>query len=120
MELKPEMIERLKQLEEKYDAMGQSLDSYLDGLLLSNYLPYWDYIKVDTLLTLQNPRTDFPDEVIFIAYHQITELYFKLVLHELDQIGHNGKIIMPNGEDRGWKEKLEVKFFIERITRVNR
>ena len=27
------------------------------------------------------PKHDFPDEVIFIIYHQITELYFKLSLH---------------------------------------
>jgi len=52
----------------------------LDGLLMANYLPYWDYTHVDTLLTLQNPKTDFPDEVIFIIYHQVTELYFKLCL----------------------------------------
>ena len=76
-----------------------------DGLLLSNYLTYWDYTHVETLLTLQNPKTDFPDEVIFIIYHQITELYFKLSLHELEQIGHNGKNILPNGQDLGWKDK---------------
>lgn len=100
--------------------MGQSLDSYLDGLLLSNYLTYWDYIQVDTLLTLQNPKTDFPDEKIFIMYHQITELYFKLSLHEMEQIANNGKNIQPNGHDQGWKENLEVNFFAERITRINR
>lgn len=120
MELTPEVIERLQKLDEKYQAMGQSLTNYLDGLLISNYLTYWDYTHVDKLLTLQNPKTDFPDELIFIIYHQITELYFKLSLHELEQIAHNGKIIMDNGEDRGWNEKLDPKFFIERVTRINR
>ena len=120
MELKPEIISRLKKLEEKYQTMGQSLESYLDGLLFSNYLTYWDYTHVDTLLTLQNPKTDFPDELIFIMYHQITELYFKLALHELEQIGNNGRNVQPNGQDLGWKEKLDVKFFIERVTRINR
>jgi tryptophan 2,3-dioxygenase len=100
--------------------MGQSLDSYLDGLLLSNYLTYWDYIQVDTLLTLQNPKTDFPDEKIFIMYHQITELYFKLSLHELEQIGNNGHTILPNGQDLGWNATLNADFFAERITRINR
>lgn len=114
------MAERLRQLEEKYSSMGQSLESYLDGLLLSNYLTYWDYVQVDTLLTLQNPKTDFPDEKIFIIYHQITELYFKLALHEMEQIAHNGKNILPNGHDGGWNDGLDVKFFIERITRINR
>jgi tryptophan 2,3-dioxygenase len=99
--------------------MGQDMASYLDGLLFSNYLTYWDYIKVDTLLTLQSPRTDFPDEMIFIMYHQITELYFKLSLHEMKQIGHNGRNVLPSGEDMGWNKKLEVNFFIERLRRIN-
>ncbi|MBI3501155.1 MAG: tryptophan 2,3-dioxygenase [Bacteroidetes bacterium] len=120
MELTPEIIERLKKLNEKYEAMGQSMTNYLDGLLISNYLTYWDYTHVDTLLSLQNPKTDFPDELIFIIYHQITELYFKLSLHEFDQIANNGKKVMPNGEDLGWNEKLDVKFFIERVNRINR
>lgn len=120
MELKKEIVDRVNQLEEKYSLMGQSLDSYLDGLLLSNYLTYWDYIQVDTLLTLQNPKTDFPDEKIFIMYHQITELYFKLSLHEMEQIANNGKNIQPNGHDQGWKDNLDVNFFAERITRINR
>ena len=40
---------------------------------------------MDTLLSLQNPKTDFPDELVFIIYHQVTELQFKLALHELEQ-----------------------------------
>jgi len=120
MELTPEIIERIHKLEQKYESMGQSLANYLDGLLLSNYLPYWDYTHVDKLLALQNPKTDFPDEVIFIIYHQITELYFKLCLHEMNQIAYNGKNILPNGHDAGWNSKLEVKFFTERLTRINR
>ncbi len=120
MKLTPDIIERLKKLDEKYQAMGQSMPNYLDGLLISNYLTYWDYTHVDTLLSLQNPKTDFPDEMIFIIYHQITELYFKLVLHELEQIANNGKIISPTGEDLGWNKNLDVKFFIDRITRINR
>jgi tryptophan 2,3-dioxygenase len=120
MELTPEITDRLKKLNEKYELMGQNLVSYLDGLLMANYLPYWDYTHVDTLLTLQNPKTDFPDEQIFIVYHQITELYFKLALHELEQIAHNGRDVQPNGHDLGWKEKLDPKFFVERIGRINR
>lgn len=120
MELTPDILSRLNKLNEKYELMGQNLASYLDGLLMANYLPYWDYTHVDTLLTLQNPKTDFPDEIIFIIYHQITELYFKLALHELEQIANNGRNVQPNGHDLGWKEKLDPKFFTERITRINR
>jgi tryptophan 2,3-dioxygenase len=119
MEPTPEIKKRLELLSEKYAVMGQDMTSYLDGLLLSNYLTYWDYINVDKLLTLQNPKTDFPDEMIFIMYHQVTELYFKLSLHELEQIANNGRNVLPNGEDHGWKDKLEVIFFTERLRRVN-
>lgn len=105
MELKPELLERLEALEKKYNAMGQDLTSYLDGLLYADYLTYWDYIHADTLLSLQNPKTSFPDEQIFIIYHQITELYFKLCLSEFDQISE--------------KKDIDGKFLLKRINRIN-
>src|SRR5881397_2310136 len=120
MEFSENILLRLKQLEHKYNLMGQSLESYLDGLLTSNVTTYWDYINLDTLLSLQHPKTDYPDELIFIMYHQITELYFKLALSELEQVAHNGKNISASGKDEGWKEKLEVQFFIDRLNRINR
>ena len=86
MELNEAMLDRLRQLEEKYSAMGQDMNSYLDGLLYADYLTYWDYIHLDTLLSLQNPRTPIPDERIFILYHQITELYFRLSLDAIEQL----------------------------------
>lgn len=110
---------KIAKLEEKYASMGQDMNAYLDGLLLSNYLPYWEYTSVDTLLTLQKPRTDFPDEVIFIMYHQITELYFRLILHEMEQIAGNGKNVLPNGHDMGWNERLTGAFLLERLKRIN-
>lgn len=106
MELTEDIVGRIRLLQEKYAAMGQDLLSYLDGLLYADYLTYWDYIHLDTLLSLQNPRTPFPDEEIFIMYHQITELYFKLSLHELEQIAAH-----PN---------LSAAFFAQRVERVNR
>ncbi|WP_029033914.1 tryptophan 2,3-dioxygenase family protein [Salinimicrobium terrae] len=84
--IQTEIAEKVRQLEEKFRNSGQDLGSYLDGLLYDKYLTYWDYIELDTLLSLQKPKTHFPDEEIFIGYHQITELYFKLVLHELKQL----------------------------------
>jgi len=111
--------EKIKKLQEKYESMGQDINAYLDGLLLSNYLTYWDYIHLDTLLTLQNPKTDYPDEQIFIMYHQITELYFRLSLHELEQISMNGKEIGDNGHDLGWRETLTADFLVARLKRIN-
>lgn len=119
MEIDPELESQITKLQEKYAAMGQDMHAYLDGLLCSNYLTYWDYLNLDTLLTLQNPKTDFPDEEIFIMYHQITELYFKLMLHEFHQIAHNGKKIAPNGNDMGWNNELDPEFFVSRLARIN-
>lgn len=119
MEWTREIKEKVEKLDEKYASIGQDLTSYLDGLLFANPLHYWDYVNVDTLLSLQHPKTDFPDEQIFIIYHQITELYFKLSLLELDQISNNGKKISEQGEDLGWQETLKVDFFVERIQRIN-
>jgi tryptophan 2,3-dioxygenase len=106
MELQPEILEKLQRLEEKYAAMGQDMQSYLEGLIYTDYLPYWDYVHLDVLLNLQHPRTDLPDEKIFIMYHQITELYFNLVLHELDQLGEAGQ--------------PEASWVLARVTRINR
>jgi tryptophan 2,3-dioxygenase len=105
MHFAPEIEERLARLQEKYEAMGQDMTSYLDGLLYADFLTYWDYIHLDTLLSLQNPKTPFPDEEIFIIYHQITELYFKLVLHECKQITA--------------AQPLTAGFFAERLKRIN-
>ncbi|MGO4876065.1 tryptophan 2,3-dioxygenase family protein [Pedobacter psychrotolerans] len=105
MEFTPEIKDKLHQLQEKYTAMGQDMASYLDGLLYADFLTYWDYIHLDTLLSLQNPKTPIPDEEIFIMYHQITELYFKLSLHECRQIAEH--------------EYLTVDFFTARVKRIN-
>ena len=47
---------------------------------------YGSYLRVDDLLDLQQPRSDGPehDELLFIVIHQVYELWFKEVLHELD------------------------------------
>ncbi|MGK0638643.1 tryptophan 2,3-dioxygenase family protein [Schleiferia thermophila] len=86
MEFNEELVDRIEKLSTKYKASGQDLIAFLDGLLYADYLTYWDYIHLDTLLSLQKPRTPIHDETIFIIYHQITELYFKLTLHEINYI----------------------------------
>ena len=78
--------EILAKIDEKYENLGENPDTYLKGLLQAKPINYWDYIQVDTLLSLQKPRTDFEDEEIFIMYHQVTELVLKLMIHELKQI----------------------------------
>jgi tryptophan 2,3-dioxygenase len=47
---------------------------------------YGSYLAVDELLELQRPRSqpEHPDELLFIVVHQSSELWFKVMLHELD------------------------------------
>lgn len=82
----PKILDKIEQLQNKFKASGQDMLSYLEGLLYADYLTYWDYINLDVLLSLQQPKTSFKDEKIFIIYHQITELYFKLIISEIEQI----------------------------------
>lgn len=46
-------------------------------------LTYTEYLKIDELLSLNHPQSDEHDEPLFIAIHQVYELWFKQVLHEL-------------------------------------
>ncbi|MBI3136340.1 MAG: tryptophan 2,3-dioxygenase [Bacteroidetes bacterium] len=120
MEIADETLKRIQILKDKYASIGQDLNSYLDGLIYANPLAYWDYIEVDALLSLQKPKTDFPDEKIFIVYHQITELYFYLAEHELKQIAYNGKNISDQGQDMGWNSELKIDYLIDRLRRINK
>jgi tryptophan 2,3-dioxygenase len=87
-------------LEDKYASLGEKTEVYLKGLLYAKPLNYWDYIEVDTLLTLQKPRTNFADEEIFIIYHQMTELVLKLISNEVKQL-----VYIPF-DDTIWIDKM--------------
>ena len=105
-DLAPAVRQQLALLQEKYAPDGQDLAAYLEGLLHAKYLNYWDYIQLETLLSLQRPRTNIPDERIFIMYHQITELYFKLCLCEYEQLGD--------------LQEPTLKEVLMRVNRINR
>ena len=96
----------LKSIEEKYQKLGVPLDSMLEGLLWSAPITYWDYIQTDALLGLQIPRTNQPDEMVFIMYHQVNELLFKMILWEIDQVAK--------------AEKVEAKKFSMHLMRISR
>ncbi|MAW95807.1 MULTISPECIES: tryptophan 2,3-dioxygenase family protein [unclassified Leeuwenhoekiella] len=102
----PETQEQLEALQEKFDAMGQNLDHQLEGFVHSKPINYWDYIQVDTLLSLQNQRTLVPDEMVFIMYHQINELLFKMSLWEIEQVAN--------------ANELTVQLFSEKLDRISR
>ena len=52
---------------------------------LEGRLTYGGYLRLDVLLTAQQPRSEPPqhDEMLFIVQHQVSELWMKLVIHEL-------------------------------------
>ncbi|MFC7668831.1 tryptophan 2,3-dioxygenase family protein [Hymenobacter humi] len=71
--------------------------------------------SLDTLLSLQRPLTNLPDERIFIMYHQISELYFKLCLCEYEQIGDLaeptlGEVVLRLGRINRYFENLIDSF----------
>ena len=102
----PNYDDLLNKLKDKYDAQSEDTENYLEGLLYSKSITYWDYIHTDALLSLQIPRTTFPDEMVFIAYHQINELIFKMILWEISQVAD--------------KEDLTVSFFESKLMRISR
>ena len=96
----------IAQLEKKFEAINQKTETHLEGLLWAKPITYWDYIQTDALLNLQTQRTTLPDEMVFIMYHQVNELLFKMILWEVKQVCH--------------AEKPETKFFAERLMRISR
>jgi len=103
MELDKEIT---KKLNEKFEAIGQDLNVHLKGLLYSKPINYWDYIQTDALLDLQTQRSVLPDEMVFIMYHQINELLFKMILWEIEQVAKT--------------EQVEAAFFTDKLMRVSR
>ncbi len=96
----------VQEIDDKYKAINQKTEAHLEGLLWSKPITYWDYIQTDALLNLQVQRTTLPDENVFIMYHQINELLFKMILWEINQLSHT--------------EKPTTAFFSERLMRISR
>jgi tryptophan 2,3-dioxygenase len=57
---------------------------------------YSNYLHIDELLDLQRPRSQGPehDELLFIVIHQVYELWFKEILHEVDRV----KALLESGD----------------------
>lgn len=98
--------EILKAIDDKYDELGIPTDSMLEGLLYSKPITYWDYIQTDALLGLQVQRTTYPDEMVFIMYHQVNELLFKMILWEIDQVAKT--------------EQVPKEKFVKHLSRISR
>lgn len=106
MKKQPNIENLVNKIEEKYANIGVDLETALEGLLYSKPITYWDYIQTDALLNLQIQRTQYPDEMVFIMYHQVNELLFKMILWEIQQVAHH-----PN---------LTATFFSSRLMRISR
>lgn len=106
MEITPAIEQKLNELDEKFQGIGQRTETHLEGLLWSKPITYWDYILPDALLSLQIQRTTLPDEMIFIMYHQVNELLFKMILWEVEQLCHN--------------EAPSTAYFTEKLMRISR
>jgi tryptophan 2,3-dioxygenase len=50
---------------------------------LKDRMDYGGYLRLDLILGAQQPLTDHPDEMLFVIQHQTSELWMKLVVHEL-------------------------------------
>jgi tryptophan 2,3-dioxygenase len=98
--------EIVSRIEDKYKAIDQNPDVHLEGLVWANPITYWDYILPDALLGLQVQRTTQPDEMVFIMYHQINELLFKMILWEINQVSNSAEVSAP--------------FFTEKLRRISR
>lgn len=96
----------LQDIDKKFAKIDQKTDTHLEGLLYAKPITYWDYIQTDALLGLQTQRTTLPDEMVFIMYHQVNELIFKMILWEIKQIAYHPAI--------------EAEFFTERVMRISR
>lgn len=102
----PQQNDILNRISEKFLAIDQNPDTHLEGLVWAKPITYWDYIQPEALLSLQVQRTTLPDEMVFIMYHQINELLFKMILWEINQVSEN--------------EAISAAFFTEKLRRVSR
>jgi len=82
----------VNRIEEKYKSIDQNPETHLEGLIWAKPITYWDYIQTDALLNLQIQRTTLPDEMVFIMYHQLNEIIFKMILWEAEQVTENPAI----------------------------
>lgn len=106
MDITSPIAEKLDELEKKFSAMNQRTEVHLEGLLWAKPITYWDYIQTDALLNLQTQRTTLPDEMVFIMYHQVNELLFKMILWEIEQLCHT--------------DVPATDFFTEKLRRISR
>jgi tryptophan 2,3-dioxygenase len=73
---------------------------------LGGELTYSDYLRLDLLLSAQQPLSSRHDELLFIIQHQTSELWMRLLIHELDSACAS---LAADGVNKGLKELARVK-----------
>jgi tryptophan 2,3-dioxygenase len=88
--------------------------------LPSGKLTYGSYLKVNELLQLQELKSDPPqhDELLFIIVHQVYELWFKQLLHELDAVKDRLDADQPLGAQRLLRRCIEIQRVLIQQLRV--
>jgi tryptophan 2,3-dioxygenase len=77
-------------------------------------LSYGSYLRIDALLSQQHPQSDPPahDELLFITIHQVYELWFKLILHELTTV--RDLLLDSSANDALWTARHRLR----RVTEI--
>ncbi|MDD9909675.1 MAG: tryptophan 2,3-dioxygenase family protein [Ahrensia sp.] len=94
--------------------MTQPVDPAEDGAKMSfaQDMSYGDYLAMDTLLASQNPLSNAHDEMLFIIQHQTSELWMRLILHELNAAR---SLMLQGREDEVFKMLARVARIFEQL-----
>lgn len=90
--------------------MTDAYDPAADGAKMSfaKDMSYGDYLGMDAILAAQKPLSDAHDEMLFIVQHQTSELWMRLILHELNA----ARVLMSDGRHD------QVFKMLARVTRI--
>ena len=94
--------------------MSHPIDPVKDGaqMAFDGRMSYGDYLSLDRLLTAQTPLSEAHDEMLFIIQHQTSELWMRLVLHELQA---TRKTLLANKLRRTFKMLSRVARIFEQL-----
>ncbi len=84
---------------------------------MSESMTYASYLRLDELLSIQTPKSEGPsgpehDELLFIVIHQVYELWFKQMLHELD---HLQKLLRTNDPARATHVTQRIRAILKTV-----
>jgi tryptophan 2,3-dioxygenase len=82
----------------------------MDDVSTRAAVTYGSYLKLEELLSLQQPRSEGPehDELLFIVIHQVYELWFKELLHEFDRVRRLLEADEPHRAQHTFKRILTI------------